>query len=97
MNTKTEVKAITILGRKWFDKVNGNTYHSAQIMVNGVTVHKTGMRYGYGNQYVHTASTWLEENGYIKLERPTQALWSYCHDNDIHCEYSEVYCLKREL
>lgn len=41
---------------KWFDEINGNTYHSVSI-----TDKKTGkiivcpFQYGYGEQYKHTA------------------------------------------
>ena len=101
MNTKKEVQAITILGRKWFDKVNGNTYNTAQILINGITVGKTPFQYGYGDHYVDLAGDWLEMNGYIKRERYSngirQTLWRYCADNNINLESSATYCLKREL
>lgn len=100
MTTKVKIKSITILGRKWFDKVNGNTYNTAQIMVNGETVGKTEFQYGYGDYYVQAAGDWLEKNGYITREQYTwggsQPLWNYCSDNGIHFEYSAHYCLKRE-
>ena len=99
--TKRKIKAITIIGRKWFDKPNGNTYCTAQIMVNGETVGKTDYQYGYGDFYMQAAGDWLEKNGYIKREHfphgGATALWRYCSDNNIHLEYSAAYCLKREL
>jgi hypothetical protein len=98
---RRKIKSITILGRKWFDKVNGNTYNTAQIMVNGETVGKTPFQYGYGDFYLQAAGLWLEENKYIKLEHyehgGSQSLWRYCDENKIHFEYSAIYCLKREL
>lgn len=97
MENKEPIKTITVLGRKWWDKVNGNTYHTARIMVNGVTVGKTEFSYGYGDHYVQSAADWLEKNGYIKREREHQALWQYCSDHNIHLEYSSAYYLKREL
>lgn len=94
MTSKAEVKAITILGRRWFDKVNGNTYHTSQIMVDGVTVHTTPFSYGYGDHYVQSASEWLNANGYVKLgQYPNgnyKPLWQYCGDNGINFEYSHV-------
>ncbi len=99
--TKRKIKTITILGRKWWDKPNGNTYNTAQIMVNGVTVGKTDFCYGYGYYYMQAAGDWLEKNGYIKREHyphgGSEMLWLYCSDRGIHLEYSAVYCLKREL
>jgi hypothetical protein len=53
---------IFIIGRRWFDAVNGNTYHSATVYVNGVRLH--GRRYGYGNQYIVTAQELLINSEY---------------------------------
>lgn len=61
---KFEYTAYTV---KWFDKKNGNTYHSVRI-----TNNKTGevlycpLRYGYGEQYKQTALLKMLENGWIK-------------------------------
>lgn len=63
--SKKNTKQVTILGKRWFDKVNGNTYHSARIFINGELVHTIGMTYGYGSQYEQNAILWLTENGHI--------------------------------
>ena len=41
---------------KWFDKVNGNTYHSVRITrcANGEAIY-CPFQYGYGDQYKETA------------------------------------------
>lgn len=87
METKEEVKSIVILGRRWFERVNGNTYFSAEIFVNGNHVHKIDYEYGYGDQYAHEAGAWLDKNGWIALERysngSAQPLWYYCRDHGI--------------
>lgn len=63
---KKEIKSsVTVIGRRWFRRGYGGTYHTAEIIVDGVTVHKTPMQYGYGNQYEETAAQWLEAQGYI--------------------------------
>ena len=55
---------------KWFDKVNGNTYHSVRITrcSDGQTI--VGLHapyeYGYGDQYRHTALEAMLENGWFK-------------------------------
>ncbi|KKK93892.1 hypothetical protein LCGC14_2688340 [marine sediment metagenome] len=99
--TKPKVKTITVLGRKWWDRPNGNTYNTAQVMVNGVTVGKTEYCYGYGDYYLQAAGDWLEKRGYIKRGHypygGATPLWRYCSDNNIHLEYSAHYCLKKEL
>lgn len=57
-----EIRSVMILGRKWFDRVNGNTYHSATVYVDGIEVLQTAREYGYGDQYVETALEALEEH-----------------------------------
>lgn len=56
---------VHIQGKKWFDPVNGNTYHTAEIHINGVPKFKTERTYGYGNQYVWSGLQKLAEEGYI--------------------------------
>lgn len=60
------VKSITVIGRRWFQRTYGNTYHTAEILIDGVTVHKTARAYGYGSQYEDSAAAWLEAQGVIK-------------------------------
>lgn len=62
----------TVIGRRWFDKVNGNTYHSTRVYKNGEEIGYSGMQYGYGNQWEYTG---LE---IIKKDDPSieaNALW----------------------
>jgi len=35
-----KMKSITVIGRRWFERINGNTYHSAEIIIDGTFVHK---------------------------------------------------------
>ena len=46
-----------IEGKLWFDKINGNTYHSVNIIdVNkNESIINIPMTYGYGEQWKHTA------------------------------------------
>ena len=76
-------KSITIIGRRWFQKTNGNTYHSAEIVVNGEQVHKIDYAYGYDQKYSYNAKLWLTEHGYLpgiheKPGTPGESLWRYC-------------------
>lgn len=46
----------TVIAKKWFDKVNGNTYHSVRCVRcrdNAIVVGP--IRYGYGEHYRQTA------------------------------------------
>ena len=95
------MKRLKIRGRKWFDRINGNTYHTSAIIIDGELVHKTEMTYGYGEHYIQTAQEWLMDNGLVSIKRHEngsfQPLWQYCQDNGIEFEYSGEYGLKREL
>ena len=64
-----KIVSITIIGRRWFQRTYGNTYHTATILVNGQHVHKTAEEYGYGDQYVDTAARWLEKFGYMDRKK----------------------------
>ena len=44
---------LIVLVKRWFDKVNGNTYHSVQFEVNEKIYH-SGRTYGYERQYEET-------------------------------------------
>jgi len=63
--TKRKVKSVTVIGRKWFDKINGNTYFTAEILVNGIHVRSMPFEYGYGEQYEQASLDWLEKSGLI--------------------------------
>jgi hypothetical protein len=32
------MKSVVIVGRRWFDKANGNTYNTAKVYVDGVVI-----------------------------------------------------------
>jgi hypothetical protein len=57
-------KHLVIIGRRWFEKVNGNTYHSIAVYINGQHVGGVDFNYGYGDQYIQTAQDILEKLGY---------------------------------
>lgn len=61
-----KIKSITIVGRRWFEKVNGNTYHSAAVYVDGELIGKADFVYGYGSQYEQTAIDILKKDKRIR-------------------------------
>lgn len=63
---KTDV--VLIEGRRWFDRVNGNTYHSARVYVNNNEVGYSGMTYGYGDQYKQTGYSILKDVYGLKID-----------------------------
>ena len=51
-----------VIGGKWFDKVNGNSYHSAKVIdVESGTVNYTRFCYGYGSAYLQEAREFIKE------------------------------------
>lgn len=64
---------ITVIARKWFDKINGNTYHSCEVYVNGKLIERDPKSYGYGTQYEETALAILYKHGIYP--RPDNGIW----------------------
>lgn len=54
--------SVTVIGRRWFDRGPGNTYHSVQVLVNGEIVYQNPFEYGYESAYIQTAMKWLAAN-----------------------------------
>lgn len=61
------MKNLHIEGRLWFQKSNGNTYHTTRIFHNGAMIFSSPRQYGYGDQFLQTAFDWLAENGVPEL------------------------------
>ena len=71
-NNKAE-NAIFIKGRRWFDRINGNTYHSVTIeFANGRESIYVPMTYGYEDQYLSTAIEALKK---AKIIRKVSSVW----------------------
>ena len=59
----------TVIAKKWFDKVNGNTYHSVRCVRhkdNAVCV--GSFRYGYGDHYRQTALSVMLKAEWLPIE-----------------------------
>lgn len=68
-----KIETLVIRGRRWFQKLYGNTYHTVTVVVNGHVL-KSNIQYGYGTQYLVTAADLLRENGYDIPENNLEAL-----------------------
>jgi hypothetical protein len=64
-----DLESIFVEGRLWFDKVNGNTYFSNRIWINGSVAFEMPMEYGYEEMYVHRAIQELHSRGYFPADR----------------------------
>ena len=69
-------RSLFIECREWFDKVNGNTYFSARIWVDGGQVAILPFQYGYGDQFIYEAQKKLLELGYLPQVGKHRGLWS---------------------
>lgn len=72
------MNSIYVHGKTWFDKVNGNSYFSARVEIDGEEVARLPFQYGYGDQYLHEARKVLTEKGLI--ESRIGALWNLKDD-----------------
>ena len=90
-------------GARWFDKVNGNTYHSVRVTRTdtGETI-AAPFRYGYGDHYRLTALTLMLEHGWIPAkygERHANGgthVLSYERENDRPIHWTVSDGLKRD-
>jgi hypothetical protein len=65
------MNTLTVIGRRWFEKTNGNTYHSVEVYRNGELIGLEPFRYGYGRQYQQTALELMKNAGW----EVTEVLW----------------------
>jgi len=91
---KTQVKAITIHGKEWFDRINGNSYHSVRVYVDGIA-HALEFDYGYGSMYEQRAGELLKELGVLPS---ATCLYSQCAKLGINYNcHKDTKQLKRDV
>lgn len=92
----------TVIAKKWFDRVNGNTYHSVRCVRcrdNAVVVGQ--FQYGYGEHYKQTAlsvmaeAKWLPK-GYRDGSGDSHALFHYERENNYPILWIVSAGLKRD-
>jgi antirestriction protein len=67
---------VVVIGKRWFDRANGNTYHTAMVLVNGQSLGKSSMTYGYEEAYLQTAKEiLLQYYNLPKGMKETSPLW----------------------
>ena len=81
-----KIETIDVIAKDWFDRINGNSYFSAQITINfGMKDQKNfgaPFQYGYSDHYLTIARDLLVNSGLIILESE-EPLWKYCRNNNI--------------
>ena len=94
------IRSIGVIGKRWFDRVNGNTYNSVEIFVNGRKEAVLPFGYGYGDYYVQRAVEWLIDRGFLyltpdQIERKertgsTPPLWQLTRERGIEMDYEAI-------
>ena len=90
---------------RWFDKVNGNTYHSVRITrCSDGAVIACPWGYGYGEQYRDTALLAMSKAGWIPAKyreagdpAETSTLYRYERENNYPVLWSVSDGLKRDM
>jgi len=92
------MKTLDINAREWFDKVNGNSYFSAQIVVDyDLPTYKKyflPFQYGYGDSFQWQSLKHLKEVG--EIPESISHLWQL-RDNGVIIRTNKRDTLKREL
>ena len=99
MKVENKVKFI-VNAVKWFDRINGNTYHSVKVLdtESGKTYcDDTPYQYGYGDSYRQTALGVMLNNGLLPKKYSKDNLWLYERENDYPIYWSVSEGLKREM
>ena len=89
------IERIEVQGREWFDKVNGNSYCSARILVDDELIAVVPFQYGYGHAFEQYAGEELNRISVVSLTEcnssgVSETLARYCERNNIH--YSNHIC-----
>lgn len=90
-------RSVFIEGREWFDKVNGNSYFSARIWVDGNIVATLPFQYGYGDQYLYEAQKWLLANEYLPQETKNSGLYYAILDSGADFYSSKTKVNKKDM
>jgi hypothetical protein len=75
-----------IEGRRWFERTNGNTYHSVNVYDDNKLIGSVNFRYGYGDQYIQTGIEILEKAGLTDSSRN----WQYENRDKYHASVCDV-------
>jgi len=85
---------------KWFDKINGNTYHSVrvtQLKDNRTVVNKYDFVYGYDSAYEQTALKVMLENKFLPKKYNKNNAYLYQRENNYPIYWSVSNGLKRDM
>ena len=83
---------------RWFDRINGNTYHSVRITrcKDSKTI-AAGMAYGYGEQYRQTALELMAKNKWLPVKYRVGNSFLYERENNYPIDWIVTDGLKRDM
>ena len=87
------MKQFTVIACRWFDKINGNTYHSVRCIRhsdNAVCV--GGFRYGYEDHYQQTALMVMFDAGWLPYKE-----FNKCHRYEMDNNYPIIWTVSDGL
>lgn len=90
-------RSLFIEGREWFDKVNGNSYFSARIWVDGEQIAILPFQYGYGDQFQYEAQKKLLDLGWLPQEGKSNGLWTIAKELGFDYYAAKSSTTKREM
>jgi len=92
------MKTLDINAREWFDKINGNSYFSASVVIDyGLSTHKKyflPFQYGYGDSFQWASFEHLKKVG--EIPENINHLWQL-RDNGVIIRTNKINSLKRDL
>ena len=95
-----KIKTIDLNAKEWFDKINGNSYFTCEIIINykmkDEKLIKLPFQYGYDSQYEYESFKAIIEELNLKTEE--KHLYQFCRLRNIVLRSDiQKNCLKREL
>ena len=94
MENKTKYIAIAY---RWFDKINGNTYHSVQVKrIRDNAILYCQFQYGYGDHYRQTAVEEMLKAGWLGDKYNKDNAYLFERENDYPISWNVHSGLKRE-
>ena len=92
-----EMRSLFIECREWFDNVNGNSYFSARIWINGKVEIVLPFQYGYERHFETVAVHALIEKGFISEQYKNCALWVVANEMQFDLYTSKAHTTKKEM
>ena len=80
---KTRKILFTVIAKRWFDRINGNTYHSVRCVRHKDSKIIVGQfQYGYGDCYRQTALEIMCDAKWLPKQYNRENMWRYERENN---------------